>query len=837
MRYIALLAGLLLSGFGQLYGQLAAHFSFNDTSGAATTVDSVSLQQFTIANHFGRPERIAGVAGAALRLDGWSTWIEAPGYQLPGIGSEMTIEAWHATESFTAAAGGIVSQIGGGTGFSLEVGSFGQVIFAFHADGQFYVLATAQQLEKYRWNHVVATVELPGQLARIYVNGAVWAEQTLGNHQSLTPANVPLYIGRQTNNIEVAGFTTSALNGALDELRVYTTALDAGTVAARYAEHADAVPDLSIDPGVRHASDHLRPRYHAMPNTSWTNEGYGLIRHNGRYHFFFQKNPNGPYLHFMHWGHLSSPDLVNWTEEKIALAPSSSPGFDNFGVWSGTTTTDPTGKPVVLYTGVNGVKAAIGLAVPADDSLIRWQKSAANPVIAGAPAVPLNLDFRDPFIWQEDGVYYMIIGSGVQFNGGGILFLYRSTDLVDWEELPHFFYHNNPAQSGYFWEMPFLVPLGDGDYLLGVNPTPQPDQRAETLYWFGTIANHKFVPHHAAPKKFELINENLLAPALGVDEAGRHVYLGILPEDRAVADQIAAGWRHTFSLPRIVRPLTDTTLGHTPHPHLCRLRGDHAAVLDRQIQPGTEFNLPELSGTQTELRFQLHASADAVFYIDVYKHADEQERTSIRFDLAQNTVTLDRLHSSLAATLEDIRQAAYVFSPADTLLVTIFLDHSTLEVFLDNLVVFSARVYPAREESRLVDLVVDNGSVTVDRADAWQLAASGESAGTGVCEPGELPPALFSATSAVEPAPVGRPGSLRVSPNPAAHGSAVTVEVGPAGPDGAQLDFYTPAGQPVKSVALYAQRSTVRIDDLPAGLYLLRLSSANQVATARVVIY
>lgn len=51
------------------------------------------------------------------------------------------------------------------------------------------------------------------------------------------------------------------------------------------------------------------------------------------------------------WGHVSSPDMVRWTHEPIALSPSVA-GHDKAGCWSGNTTLDESGVPTILYTAV-----------------------------------------------------------------------------------------------------------------------------------------------------------------------------------------------------------------------------------------------------------------------------------------------------------------------------------------------------------------------------------------------------------------------------------------------------------------------------------------------------
>ncbi len=69
------------------------------------------------------------------------------------------------------------------------------------------------------------------------------------------------------------------------------------------------------------ASDPLRPQYHLMPAHNWMNDPNGPIYFGGRYHMFHQYNPLGPTWGNMHWAHATSPDMIHWEHEPIALAP------------------------------------------------------------------------------------------------------------------------------------------------------------------------------------------------------------------------------------------------------------------------------------------------------------------------------------------------------------------------------------------------------------------------------------------------------------------------------------------------------------------------------------
>src|SRR3954447_4644989 len=136
------------------------------------------------------------------------------------------------------------------------------------------------------------------------------------------------------------------------------------------------------------AHDPHRPRYHFLPPANWMNDPNGLIQWRGRYHLFYQHNPEAPTPGTIHWGHALSDDLVRWRDLPLALSPT--PGsVDESSVFSGCAV-DDNGTATVLYTGVrrdpNRPRTERPcLATSTDDDLRTWRKYEGNPVIAAPP--------------------------------------------------------------------------------------------------------------------------------------------------------------------------------------------------------------------------------------------------------------------------------------------------------------------------------------------------------------------------------------------------------------------------------------------------------------------
>ncbi len=811
--------------------------SFDESAGINTTKELVTGQTLNIKNLFDRPERIDAPYGSALRLDGWSTYIAHPNFTLAGIDKALTIESWYATEAFNKESSSIIELFSeqGKSGFYLSVGPYGELNFGYHLDNELYVHNTPNRLSPYVWHHIVAAISLVSGETRIYVDGTLWyLEQNL-DATSISIPESTLYIGKRSLDQQANGFQVNVLNGALDEIKVFDTALDEGEIKERNAQVTSRKVSLTINPQERFVGDHLRPQYHPMPNNSWANEPYGLMYYEGNFHLFFQKNPNAPQLFFMHWGHLISPDMVHWREVDIALRPT--PGFDNFGAWSGTTLKDNAGNPYIFYTGVDGARAGIGLAMPQDDSLLTWTESDSNPIIAHPPTSFSHMDFRDPFLWESGGIYYMIVGSGLQNKGGGILFTYRSTDLIHWTLIPRLYANSDVDEYGEFWEMPTFRKLAGDTYLLQLTPTPNSGKPARSIYLLGAWENETFKPYFETPKSLELFDSHMLAPAFGTDDETGDTYIGIIPEDRDGNDQINAGWRQTFSIPRQVRLLEDSTLGQIPHPNLCRLRSDELVVDHLVLENGKRNNLLDFSGNQIEMEFDIKADSNSSFVIQVLKHEDEKEYTTLTFDYALNKIILDRRQSSLSNTLKNTRIGDFVFDPNDTLNIRIFIDHSTLEVFVQNLTVFSARVYPSRPESNLVDVVAVNGNVEVISGRKWEMASIlGHEVLDQKCTPDNLPTHFNKLPKAPEKPkePLGSGTKLgwKTYPNPAIN----EINLNTPGIMAGQYSIYSISGQRLLSGPIDREIATIDVRQIPAGMYLLKASNGRLFYSERIMI-
>ncbi|WP_115788884.1 GH32 C-terminal domain-containing protein [Arthrobacter silvisoli] len=353
--------------------------------------------------------------------------------------------------------------------------------------------------------------------------------------------------------------------------------LSLGTaVALTAASFAVATsPARATDPDP--ATQQYRPYLHYTPEKNWMNDPNGLVYHNGKYHMYYQYNPNGTRWGDMSWGHASSTDLIHWQEQPLAI----SRGLNGNGqaieeIFSGSVVEDPLNSsgfgslqnpPLVAiytsnYTSAHPTLAgqqAQSLAFSLDDGQ-SWTKYSGNPVLTRNTS-----SFRDPKVFWYDnpsGPDYWVMAA-VEADEHRVL-LYKSSNLKDWSYLSDF----GPANAfGGQWECPDLFPLAvDGDpnnikWVLTVNINPGAVAGGSGgQYFVGTFNGTTFTAENIDPAD-QLPAGNVLAGFNGGSYGGWNVQndpanssgpwgsapaAGSLPGQMAVAGNVGAGLVNGF---------------------------------------------------------------------------------------------------------------------------------------------------------------------------------------------------------------------------------------------------------------------------------------------------
>ncbi len=345
--------------------------------------------------------------------------------------------------------------------------------------------------------------------------------------------------------------------------------------------------------------------FHLRSPRAWLNDPNGCCQFRGRYHFYYQYNPQWPERDQKAWGAFSSDNLLDWTFDGAPIVPDVP--ADRHGVYTGSalvergTASDGGDTLRVFYTGnvlapgpdhnprdidcVFEGREASQVTCTSEDGASFSPKQVVIPHTAYPDHVTTHV--RDPKVWREDGSLHMLLGARHSKNDGMCL-LYDSASGTDWELRHEIRPH---AHFGYMWECPNTVRLGGHDYL-AVSPQGLPTlyDRWQNLWQAGyfPLPGHLLDTTEVDERTFVEWDHghDFYAPQTFEDESGRQILVGWLgtfsPDYTAVPDGL--GWCHCLTVPRLLTRDADTGLiVQNPVPELLELRQAHQEV-ERNVE-------------------------------------------------------------------------------------------------------------------------------------------------------------------------------------------------------------------------------------------------------------
>jgi beta-fructofuranosidase len=318
------------------------------------------------------------------------------------------------------------------------------------------------------------------------------------------------------------------------------------------------------------------PRLHGRPDRGWVNDPNGCSYIDGRYHVFFQYNPDAPMHAGIKWGHASSTDLAHWRQEPIALVNRTGE-LDSYGCWSGCVVND-VGVPTAVYSAVADDTHRTNVLLARSDREMRvWQQD--RKPVARTPDDASISHVRDPFVFEVDGHRYAVQGAG-HTDGGPCILVYGCDDLSAWTELGVLLSGDDPiaaeVASANIWECPNLVRFADR-WVLILSLWRRTGERfslAGVRYLLGDLVVGPDGPRFA-PTSGGLLDRGPCFYAPQVLRAGdRHLlWAWSWERGRARPDITATGWAGALTFCRELA-LVDDAVVSRPVAELDRLRRD-----------------------------------------------------------------------------------------------------------------------------------------------------------------------------------------------------------------------------------------------------------------------
>ena len=631
------------------------------------------------------------------------------------------------------------------SGFGFYLGRTGKYSCKVYVAGQLVELEGTGTIPLWQWNSLCLTVkdrDIAGNEVKLYLNGTEVASTTVAadggvlvwgstdeNIEDPNKANFP--IGRDVNyNDDWCGARTADFNGAIASIKLWDEVI-VPSFSAKYA-------DLNL-PADRYDGDRLRARYHGQPGMNWTNETHGLYYNpaDQKYHVFFQRTGSAPVMTHAHWGHIVSSDLVNWKDDKPVLNPSES--YDLRGCWSGCVFTDSkfnNGNPTIIYSGVGygGGESYANMAFCDDQTNLRqWSKK-------GALVGPYNNTARDPFFFRtdENNAYFMI-----GYDNSVKLYRYNGSG---WDDKGSFY--DLQSGEGNFPEMPCVVKLPNNKWLMAVTPQGMAGG-VKCIYRIGDISSEGKFVNYGESAPFDIFATDgfgLMSPSFGKDKDGNIIALGIVADKMSTQFNLDHGYAHLYSLPRQIGVDAQGRLTQKPCSSATAMRGSVSKVLSEQTINGT-LNLNPVRGRQAEI-CATFVVGNNEFGFNFYK--DKLGKTAfVKYNPADHTISVN--FDQIAKVENILSNFSYQLPvyPAvgETMKLQLFIDHSIIDLFVNDRYAASVRVFPADDNADLIE-VFSNGETKLKSLEAYLL-------GEGDCS--EYPVEPFDPSSVIElPATSGK---------------------------------------------------------------------------------
>ncbi len=693
-----------------------------------------------------------GGDGKAARLsgDGWLSAGDGHNRELQLQGDKCTVLMRLQATAGIWETRGLFSRGGGHDKlvvnmFSHDFGHGPEIGFEIGVEGKpglgGQVRASLDRVGRDRWHDVVARYD--GRELSLYLDGVLLDRKPAAG--VLRQGNVePLAIGAGTSG----GHTDAPLVGMVDHAAIWSAALSDDEIVtlcggkaiaakneAEYAAWVPPPPRRSIDDLVnthrelqaRFQADPQRPQWHFLApeeGDCMPFDPNGAIYWKGRYHLFYifqrQQNADPPVVHC--WGHVSSTDLVHWKTYPTALDVAAAD--PDRGIFSGNAFLNRDGVPTIMY---HGVGLGNCIATSTDDELVHWTKSPQNPIVPlPKPGTPEHglYESWDPHGWYEGSQYYAIFG-------GAKAALMKGDDLHALKYQRPFLAEDRWAEQGEDMSCPDFFKLGDRYVLLGIS------HRRGARYYVGDWKGDIFTP--TAHERMNWPGGAFFAPETMLDGKGRRLLWGWAFDPRSDSRRRAGGWSGVMSMPRELSLDANGKMLIRPVHELEALRHDEWDGGKRKLLAGKASALA-LQGESLELDVTFAPSAANRVGVTVRQNASGEEATVIAYDRKSQQLSIDFSKASLDRTIrykswffhqpldaEDtarrVEEQVAPFSLADDqpLRLRVFLDRSMLEVYANDRLCMTQRIFPTLPESTGVSLWSEGADTEVTHLRGWRL--------------------------------------------------------------------------------------------------------------------
>ncbi|WP_411842595.1 glycoside hydrolase family 32 protein [Salinicoccus sp. HZC-1] len=454
----------------------------------------------------------------------------------------------------------------------------------------------------------------------------------------------------------------------------------------------DSVPHPEIEALIETVNNSpWRQNYHIQPVTGSLGNPAGFVYHNGLYHLFYQWSPLDSRHGIEYWYHVTSEDLATFNNQGVKIRPDMI--YDSHGALAGSAFVIED-EVHLFYTGHHITEEGRKIpnqmrAVMNDRFKVRKE---TFPFLKGSPE-GYTEQFRNPKVWNEDGIYYMIIGAQTDSEYGRAL-IYTAEEPNEFKLQGEV--RTELDQFGFMWESPDFFTI-DGKDVLAFSP--QGLDKYGHSYWnayqSGFVMGHLYrgtlVMDHGEFHEFDH-GFDFYAAQTALGKNGERILIGRMGIEESDYPTDEYKWSGCFAIPRILT-LENDRIRQNPVPALEKMRYD-------EITAEGYFNhyprkMKDFYGDCYELIVDINENNASEIYIILRR--SRKEETTLVYNTETRLFTLDiEFSGEIPGNVDGTTRSVELEEDLNQL--RIFMDVSSIEIFInEGEAVVSSRIFPGEK--------------------------------------------------------------------------------------------------------------------------------------------
>lgn len=467
--------------------------------------------------------------------------------------------------------------------------------------------------------------------------------------------------------------------------------------------------DLSVrEYRERLLKDPWRPGYHFCIPDGNGNPGdpNGCFFYDGLHHLMYlYAHPTKGFS----WGHVISHDLIHWRHLPDALGKST----HDDGCFSGGAYVDDDGTAYLSFWIYNDENKPFSADSYTGIMLARstppyeeWER--VTPIAISSDAWGIAHEDGQPIgcadpsnVWKKDGVYYMQTGNLMVLNRygrqadspdklrGDWTELFSSEDLLHWKWEGRFYDRHECIDHPEDSEddmCPSFLPLPYSK--TGGKPSEEYLQlfishNRGCQYYIGQLDGTHF--HPRLHGRMTWVDDAYFAPEAYIDDKGRQIMFAWL-RDNLPDDYHRFGWSGVMGLPRVLWRHEDGTLGIAPAPEI-----DQLAYFENKWEKEELIKLSHIP-VKTPCSCRIQWIAEFPKTLTGIRIDSNNHYVDIYYDPISSKLVFDA--STSGSEIGAVRECAPLPIPiGEAVNVTIYVDHSVIEIFANDRQAITRRIY------------------------------------------------------------------------------------------------------------------------------------------------